>query len=674
MDVFPFPELETDEQAIAAFVARENSRTEAALSGPRRESDEAGIRAILEANDEVPSVTRRGRFVYDFRKTPENPRGRWLRLPETEKPLPDAPWETVFDVDAFCAETGAVWVWGGAETSAFNPSRVLIRLSADGSDMTRHIEFDLDNCAPVPGGFDLGPDRGSAAWAGADSLILSSAGPGDATRSGWSGALRLLQRGGKAAEAPLMRRTDPDNLLIEGWISRLGGLGWIEVHMEYTEINMARVTLLKPGQPPIILPNPEDTAPAFNHSHCAWIANQQGPHKVGTLVLSRHDGSEVRVLFTPAAREAVRSVDVFFIGNWLIWIEMRELSPHVMALDVRDPEAVPREIVPPVAAEALWVNAFDANEDSGDGTLVLTATGFLTPAQKWLFDLSRGVEGIVFRPFLSSKARFDASGCRVELWTAISEDGAEIPYHIVLPKGHEGRRNLPVLQYGYGGFGISLMPGYDALIGKFWIETGAAYVQAYIRGGGEFGPDWHNQAKAANRHLAFADFAAVAADLVARGVTTPDRIACQGGSNGGLLCGVMLTRYPERFGAVWASVGVHDMLNFTRFPAGRGWIDEYGDPEDGQAREWLRAYSPLHNIPDRPLPPALIDTSHRDDRVDPSHSRRFAGALMAAGHLPLYIEHRGGHGGGGASYEKAREMSFGLAFLRHALRIGNAAD
>ena len=211
------------------------------------------------------------------------------------------------------------------------------------------------------------------------------------------------------------------------------------------------------------------------------------------------------------------------------------------------------------------------------------------------------------------------------------------------------------------------------MTGKTWIERGGAYVQAYIRGGAELGPDWHLAAKGPGRHRAFEDFAAVAADLVARGITTPDRIACHGGSNGGLLCGVMLTRYPTHFGAVWASVGVHDMLRFAHFPAGKAWIDEYGDPQDATARAWLLAYSPLHNVPPddpaRPLPPALIDTSHHDDRVDPSHSRRFAAALQAGGHRPFYHEHQGGHGGGGGSHEKAAERALGLAFLRHALRL-----
>lgn len=226
-----------------------------------------------------------------------------------------------------------------------------------------------------------------------------------------------------------------------------------------------------------------------------------------------------------------------------------------------------------------------------------------------------------------------------------------------------------MLLYGYGGFGASLEPRYLPLFGKAWIEAGGAYAEAHIRGGGELGPDWHAQAKGAGRHKTFADFAAVAADLASRGITTPRRIACHGASNGGLLCGVMLTRYPERFGAIWASVGVYDMLRFTQFRAGRGWIDEYGDPDDPEARAWLAACSPIHNIPAGPLPPVLIDTSNRDDRVDPSHSRRFVAALQAAGHQPYFIEHRGGHGGGGASYETAREVAMGFAFLRQALGV-----
>jgi len=669
---FPFPELESDPAAIAAFVAARNAESDAALAGPARDADEAAFRAILEAPNALRGLTRRAGHVYTFRQTPQNPRGLWLRLPESVAPAPDAAWEVVFDLDAHCAATGQVWVWRGAETSAFDPARVLVRLSLDGSDLTRSREFDLVARAFVPGGFDIGPDRGSVVWAAADAVLWNSAAAGDATAAGWSGTVRRIARGAAPATAAEVFRTDAGNLLCASWVTRAGGKDWIEARMEMPAIGMARVTLQWPGRPPLVLPAPEDAAPVFGHSHSAWIAQAKGPHSAGTLVLAPHGGA-ARVLFTPSPGNAVSSDDVFFHGDWLVWSETRWLVPRLMALDLRRPDAAPAEIALPVAAGSLHVAPFDASPDAGDGTLQVTLSGFLTPPQTWLFDLKAGVPGVSFRPLYVQPARFDATGCAVHLWKARSEDGTEVPYHIVLPRGHAGRRDLPVLQYGYGGFGVSLGPGYDAITGKGWIERGGAYVMAYIRGGAELGPDWHLCAKGAGRVRAFQDFAAVAADLVARGITRPDRIACHGGSNGGLLCGVMLTRYTGHFGAVWASVGVMDMLRFAQFPAGRGWIDEYGDPGDAAARFWLRAYSPLHNVPAadpaRPLPATLIDTSHRDDRVDPSHSRRFAAMLRKAGHQPFYYEHQGGHGGGGASHEKAAEQALGFAFLRRALGL-----
>ena len=665
----PFLDLETDPAAIAAFVACENAATDAALTTPQRAQDQAIVRAILESPDALRGLTRRAGHVYTFRQTARNPRGLWLRLPEGTPPTADAPWTTVFDLDAHCAATDQVWVWAGAETSAFDPTRVMLRLSADGSDMTLSREFDLTTCAFVAGGFQIGPDKGRAVWAGRDALLWSSAADGDATNSGWQGTIRRVMRGQDPTTAPEIHRTDPAHLMVADWISREGGAEWMHCRMTMTTINKTRVTLRCGTDQEIALPNPPDTSASFNYSHCAWVAQAIGPHIPGTLVLCRHDGSGMRVLFTPEHGASVATDDVMFHGDWMIWTENRWLTPRLMALDLTQPGAAPQEIIPPVPADTLHAWPFDAQPDAGDGTLCLQVSGFLTPQQVWLFDLAKGVAGIAFRPLYAAPAQFDATGAEVHLWKATSDDGTEIPYHIVLPAGHQARSDLPVLQYGYGGYAVSLSPWYDPVLGKTWIERGGAYVQAYIRGGGELGPDWHLAAKGAGRSHAFADFKAIAADLVARGITTADRIACHGGSNGGLLCGVMLTRYPQHFGAIWASVGVYDMLRYAHFPAGKAWIDEYGDPDDPTARQWLRAYSPLHNIPARPLPPALIDTSHRDDRVDPSHSRRFVAALQAGGHKPFYHEHQGGHGGGGASHEKAAEWALGLAFLRHALRL-----
>lgn len=664
---FPFPELENDTAAIAAFVAGQNAATDAALAGPGRAADEALVREILEAPDSLRGLSRRAGHIYTFRQTPQNPRGLWLRLPQDQAPRPDSPWEVVFDVDAHCAATGQVWVWRGAETSAFDPARVLIRLSLEGSDLTRYREFDLVAKAFVENGFDIGPERGNLAWAGRDTVLWSSARDGDATQAGWPGTIRRLTRDQAPEDAAEDHRTDPANLLVQAWTTKADGADWIEARITMRAIGKAAITLMRPGKPPLTLGAPSDCTPSFSHSHLAYVAQEEGPHPAGTLVLAPLEGGAERTLFRPEPGAAAG--DLAFVTGHLLWIETRWLEPRLMALDLSRPDALPQEIAPPVPGQTLSFGFFDVEPDAGDGTLALQISGFLTPPQTWLFDLSKGITGIAFRPLYAQPARFDASGAEVHLWKAISDDGTEVPYHIVLPRGHQGRSDLPVLQYGYGGFGVSLGPWYDPVTGKLWIERGGAYVMAYIRGGAELGPDWHLQAKGAGRHRAFEDFSGVAADLVRRGLATPDRIACHGGSNGGLLCGVMLTRYPGRFGAVWASVGVMDMLRFAHFPAGRGWIDEYGDPDRAEDRAWLRAYSPVHNVPAATLPAALIDTSHRDDRVDPSHSRRFAAVLNAAGHRPFYYEHQGGHGGGGGSHEKAAEQALGFAFLRHALGV-----
>jgi prolyl oligopeptidase len=377
-------------------------------------------------------------------------------------------------------------------------------------------------------------------------------------------------------------------------------------------------------------------------------------------------GQSPHAVFTPGPRQAVKAETLFLFRGWLIWTETDNLVPRLMALQLD--QCTPQVVPLPEGTESFWLGTFDANADAGDGTLVLHASGFLMPPRTYLFDLHNGVEGVTYRPLLTQPSRFDATGMTVELLMARSMDGTEVPYHLIRPAG---TGPLPVMLYGYGGYAVSLEPGYDAITGKLWLEKGGAYVMAHIRGGGELGPDWWTAAKGPERHKAFEDFVAIARDLVARGISTPAQIGCNGGSNGGLLCGVMLTRYPDDFGAVWANVGVHDMLRYHLFPSGRGWIDEYGDPDDPAARDWLLAYSPLQNVDhSRAYPPALIDTSDSDDRVHPSHSRRFAAALRGAGKDTLFYSHAGGHGGGGGSDEKAREMALGYAFMRQSLMQG----
>lgn len=655
-----FLELETDADAIASFRAAQNSRTEAALCDADYARDVELAVAVLENPDAINGVSRRGDWLYTFLKTEEAPRGRWLRVPDGTPISRDADWQLVFDVDAFSQATDTNWHWRGAPTAWFASDRVMLALSLDGSDQARYFEFDLQTCAIVEGGFDLPPSRSSVSWVDADHVLVSSAVGGDATDMSWPGTARMWARGQAFDEAQVIFEADKSDLALWCGAERDVDGGVLLSLTKASTIGKAVTTVRRDGREDIFLDAPLDTTVSHNHSHFAYIV-QSGPD-AGCLMLGAL-GQAAEVLVRPEGGIVVDGGSLIFVDGMLVWKQSVRMRAELWVLDLASRAAT--QVALPIQADAFYVYPFDANSDAGDGTLILSVQGFAQPATLYQFNLKAGVDGIVWQDMYRAPDLFDAEGITVQLLEATSEDGTKVPYHLVLPKGADAHAgDVPVQIYGYGGYGVSLSPFYSGINGKLWLERGGAYVMAYIRGGAELGPDWHLSAKGAGRDLAFADFAAIADDLVVRGVSKPAKIACHGGSNGGLLCGVMLTRYPERFGAVWASVGVYDMLRFHEFPAGRAWIDEYGDPDVEEHAVWLRSYSPLHQIGDGPYPAALIDTSSHDDRVDPSHSRRFVAALNAAGHHPWYFEHEdGGHGGGGASRAKAKEVALGYRFL-----------
>ncbi len=293
--------------------------------------------------------------------------------------------------------------------------------------------------------------------------------------------------------------------------------------------------------------------------------------------------------------------------------------------------------------------------DHGDEFL-LDVSGFTQPST-----LHRGVIGEAFETLKRAPARFDAEGLDVRQHFAISDDGTHIPYFVVGPPEANG----PTLLTGYGGFEISLTPSYSGIIGRSWLARGGTYVVANIRGGGEYGPQWHQSVQKRNRLRVYEDFAAVARDLVERGITSPERLGIEGGSNGGLLTGVMLTRYPDLFGAVVSSVPLLDMLRYHLLLAGASWMAEYGDPDDADDRDYLLKYSPYQNVePDRTYPPTLLMTSTRDDRVHPGHARKMVARMREFGHDVRYYENiEGGHGGAADNEQRAVKWALVFEFL-----------
>ena len=657
-------DLEGDGPTARAFVAAENARSADALRDERHDADVALIRGLLEDPAVLPSVTRRGRWLFTFRRTAEHPKGLWLRLPDGVAPKPGADWETVFDVGAFCDETGRDWAWRGAVTAAFDPMRVLLILALDGSDLWRFVEFDCEARRIVEGGFDVGPQKGSCAWLDADTLLVGSAAGGDATDAGRPRVIRQLARGASLAEAPVIFEVEQTDLLARAWVWR-AGTGAPVVHLRRAmEIDRAVLTVRWSDGRERLLPTPANASPVADDAHYAWVARSEGDHAAGTLLVAPLEDGPPRVAFTPGPRRVVDERSVHLFRGRLLWTVQDDLRPEFWSLDLRDPAAEPRWLPIPQTVETAVLRALDAEPEAGDGTMLIHAEGLASPPRVLRFDIEDGPAGAA--PFITTPPAFDAGAVTVEMLEAVSEDGTRIPYRLMRPAG--ARSDLPVVLYGYGGFRNALVPYYRRLWGAAWVARGGAYAMAHIRGGSEFGPEWHEVARREGRPRAFEDFAAVAGDIAARGIAPPGRIAAHGGSNGGLLAGVMLTRCPERFGAIWAAVPLLDMLRFARFPAGKAWRDEYGDPGDPDDAAFLRAYSPFHRTGEGPYPPVLLTTHAHDDRVDPSHARRMTARLRALGHDVLFHESdAGGHGGGGATDQQARDFALGLAFLRRTI-------
>jgi len=681
MDLF----LETDDDPkTLAFVTERNGASDRELRTPEFERDRDAIKAMIEREDRLIIPIRRGKWLFDFHRSKDNPLGLWRRLPAEQEPHADAPWEPVFDLDAFCEKEGKRWIYNGSETCPFEPTRVLLHLSDGGSDLVRLLEFDADKKEIVEGGFDTPAVRSHASWFSRDEIdYFGSIDENSATRSGWPRVGRRLRRGQKPEEAPVVFEADKNDVYGSSFV--IDPLFWggkpgeraIEVFMAGHDIGKASIHVKNEDGGLRRLDLPTEIDVSINHAFVLWRAKTGERFPVGSLVLQDFTpfaaeplGKRERILFTPREGQSVAQFSL--LKTWGVFIVSDRLKPRLFLLDLTKPEADPFELALPAELQSVFYRLLDADLTAGEEVLQVIGQGFLKPQARYILDLSDHETVPSLKAAGTAPAYFDAEGMRSELLEATSEDGTKVPYHLVLPKAWT-RGELPVLIYGYGGFASPLSPFYSGVNG-LWLSQGGAYVQAYIRGGGELGPDWHKVAKGHGRHKAFEDFVAIARDLVARGYTKPSRIACTGGSNGGLLTSVMLTRYPEDFGAVWTRVPVIDMARFHVFPAGKAWMDEYGNPDDEADLAYMLGYSPLHQVKpagEIAYPPVYIESSSNDDRVHPSHARRFAKRLEDNGHAPLFHEYgSGGHGGAGNSAEQAARSAMGYSFLRRTIMDG----
>ena len=664
----PYLWLEDVEGARAqAWVEAQNSATLAKFSNAAFARDRDTLADILDRPDNIPFVVRRGRYLYNFWKDAKNPRGLWRRTTLDSFRMEQPNWEIILDVDALAAEEKEDWVWHGASTLPGAHDLAILSLSRGGGDAAVLREFEIPAKAFVRDGFYLPEAKGGTDWLDRDTLLLSSAyGRDMATTSGYSRTVRLWRRGSDVDAAPVLIETTPESMGLWASVDRTQDAEtvWFVDKPGFFD---AMFWMGDRSGPKVKLDLPTDIS---IEAHRGWLVVKRrtewtiggktyAPDTLLGISLPTFLGGarDFTVLFEPGERRALEHF--FWSDGQLVVSILDELKPVFEVLTPSATGWAQSKLSGLPEIGVVSVGRFDMEEAEGNGDLLANAQDPITPATMTLIE--RGTAPVALK---RAPRTFTADGLAVSRHEAISIDGERIPYVQVGPAGETG--GAPVHMSGYGGFGLSNLPYYSSAIGKLWLERGGTSVTANIRGGGEFGTRWHDAGRLARKPLSHDDFAAVAADLVRRGVTRPDRIAAEGGSNGGILITNMLTRYPERFGALFCTIPLIDMRRYSKLLAGASWIAEYGDPDKPEEWAFLQTYSAYHQAePGRRYPPILLGTTRKDDRVHPGHARKMTAKLQAMGYEAYFYEPAaGGHGYGKDNKETAAFIALGYAFLR----------
>jgi prolyl oligopeptidase len=663
---------EVDGERARDWVRAQNGLAERELEAdPGFPALRTRLKGILDSTDKIPYPGCHAGLLYNFWRDAVHVRGIWRRttLEEYRKAAPG--WETVIDLDLLAREEGENWVWGGASFLEPGGDRCMVSLSRGGGDARVLREFDLSNRSFVDGGFVLEEAKSDVAWIDRDTLFVGTDfGPGAMTDSGYPRIVKRWRRGQPLAHALTVYEAGQSDLSASGWRDATPGFERDFVQRQIGFYSSELFVLQ--GDTMVKVPKPEDANAFAVRSQVVielrsdWEAGGRR-YPQGALLATGFDaflagGTDFQLLFEPGPPTSLDGLTV--TRDALLLTLLDNVSNRLVEQRFVDGAWQARDVGLP-GSQAIETWAFDAVTSN---RYFLTVNGFLEPATLYLTEAGSDTrEALKTLP-----AFFEAEGLSVRQFTASSQDGTRVPYFAVMKDDAALQSPAPTVLYGYGGFEVSLKPAYGAISGAAWLERGGVYVLANIRGGGEFGPRWHQAALKENRQRAFDDFIAVAEDLVARGITTPPHLGIMGGSNGGLLVGAVMVQRPELFGAVVCQVPLLDMRRYHQLLAGASWMGEYGDPDDPAQWEAIGRYSPYQNvrprIDDGHWPRVLFTTSTRDDRVHPGHARKMAARMLEYGHDVLYWENtEGGHAGAADNAQIARMWALTWTFLRRQL-------
>jgi prolyl oligopeptidase len=660
----PFLWLEEVEgERALSWVRAQNEATEAELTAsPVYRPIFDRTLEILDSRDRIAFPSIMGDRLYNFWQDRDNPRGVWRRTTWESYLTGEPQWETVIDVDALAAEEGVNWSYAGATCLEPDYRRCLVRLSRGGADAVEVREFDTETRTFIDGGFFLSEEKQSVAWLDENTLMVATDfGPGSMTTSGYARIAKLWERGTPLSEARTLFEGEEGDVSVSVGAWRTADRTFnIVVHRP--AFFDARLHVLDGGElTPIDLPL--DASQSFVRDRLVvylrsdWEAGGR-TYPAGSLVHIGFDdflaGSrDFGMVLEPTARQTVNRVSA--TRDHLLVGMLDDVQGELRRYTYRNGEWTFETVPAPemgnigVSSTSPFTNRY-----------FFTYSGFTQPTTLYLADEDGSVREVRSMPEM-----FDAEGIVVEQHEVASRDGTRVPYFVVRSEDTVLDGTNPTLLYAYGGFEVAMTPGYSSVVGAAWLERGGVYVLANIRGGGEFGPEWHRAGLLENRQRVFDDFLAVSEDLVERGITSPQHLGIMGGSNGGLLVGAAMTQRPDLFNAVVIQVPLLDMRRYHLLLAGASWMAEYGDPDDPAQWEFIGRYSPYQQLrEDADYPRPLITTTMRDDRVHPGHARKMAALMEEMGHPVLYFESmEGGHGAGVTNEQRAHLQAVTYTYL-----------
>jgi prolyl oligopeptidase len=656
-----------------AWVRERNAVSTALLQAkPLFADNRAKVQEVLNNRDQIPRVTRRGDYLYNFWRDAKNPRGLWRRthLEEYRKVQPK--WDVLIDLDALGKAENENWVWGGSDCLAPDYNRCLISVSRGGADAKVTREFDIAKREFVKDGFYLPEAKSQLDWVDINTVYVGTDfGPGSMTRSGYARIIKRWKRGTPISEAQFVYEAKESDVAAFATVDKTPNFERT-IFGRSADFYNTEINVLVDGKL-VKIDKPSDASLSWQREWAFLLLKSdfkvaERTYKSGSLLAIKFDAlmrgeRSFELLFEPTATRSLSRSGPTTTRDYLLLNILDNVSGRIEELQYLGGKWQRREVKAPSPGALGAVGMHDpfVKDDPLANHYSMSYLDFLTPASLYLSKAGSDERELLKR----NPTFFDSTGMRAEQRFATSKDGTQVPYFVVYPKGVKTDGTNPTVLYGYGGFQISMTPFYSGGWGTTWLQRGGVFVVANIRGGGEFGPTWHQSAIKQNKQKSYDDFAAVAEDLIKAGITKSQHLGIMGGSNGGLLVGAVMVQRPELFGAVVCSVPLLDMQRYHKLLAGNSWMAEYGNPEKADDWAYISQYSPYHNVKKGvKYPKVLFATSTRDDRVHPGHARKMAARMLEQGHDVLYFENiEGGHGGASNNEQRANLVALENTFL-----------